>query len=309
MNDLILHHYAGSPFSEKMRLIMGFKGLSWHSVTVPVMLPKPDVAALTGGYRRTPFLQIGGDVFCDTALMCRVIEALHPQPSLYPAASAGAAEILAQWADSDLFWAAIPYTMQPAGAAAIFAGAPPEFLQAFAADRAAMTAGMKRPSTRDAAAALASYLQRLEALLADGRPYLLGEQACVADFAVVQSPWYIRRAPPVAGMLAPFTRLAAWYERVAAFGHGQAEKLDSEAAIAIARSQGPGWPVQVEPGLGFEAGQPVNVSATDYASDVIAGKLVGLSAGQITLSRQDERAGTVHVHFPRIGYALRSQDQ
>ncbi|MGS0756332.1 hypothetical protein ACVBEH_17860 [Roseateles sp. GG27B] len=41
------------------------------------MLPKPDVAALTGGYRRTPFLQIGGDIYCDTALMCRVIEASH----------------------------------------------------------------------------------------------------------------------------------------------------------------------------------------------------------------------------------------
>ena len=128
MTDLILHHYAGSPFSEKMRLIMGFKGLSWHSVNVPVMLPKPDVAALTGGYRRTPFLQIGGDIYCDTALMCRVIEARHPSPTLYLAASAGMAAVLAHWADTDLFWAAIPYAMQPAGAAAIFAGAPPEFL-------------------------------------------------------------------------------------------------------------------------------------------------------------------------------------
>src|ERR671939_167958 len=62
MHDLILHHYASSPFSEKIRLILGFKGLAWKSVTVPVILPKPDVVALTGGYRRTPFLQIGADV-------------------------------------------------------------------------------------------------------------------------------------------------------------------------------------------------------------------------------------------------------
>ena len=30
MSDLILHHYAGSPFSEKVRLILGFKGLPWR---------------------------------------------------------------------------------------------------------------------------------------------------------------------------------------------------------------------------------------------------------------------------------------
>ncbi|MES3013082.1 MAG: glutathione S-transferase N-terminal domain-containing protein, partial [Pseudomonadota bacterium] len=77
MSELILHHYAGSPFSEKVRLILGFKGLAWRSVIVPNIMPKPDVVALTGGYRRTPFMQIGADIYCDTALMCRVIDALN----------------------------------------------------------------------------------------------------------------------------------------------------------------------------------------------------------------------------------------
>ena len=143
--ELILHHYAGSPFSEKVRLVLGMKRLAWRSVIVPVMLPKPDVVALTGGYRRTPFLQIGADVYCDSALMCRVIDRLAPTPPLYPTSSAGAADIVAQWADSALFWTAVPYTMQPAGAAHIFQGAAPEFLKAFRDDRAAMTAGMRRP--------------------------------------------------------------------------------------------------------------------------------------------------------------------
>src|SRR5438309_6819722 len=120
MNDIILHHYAGSPFSEKVRLVLGYKGLAWKSVTVPVILPKPEVVALTGGYRRTPFMQIGADIYCDSALMCRVIDRLAPEPPLYPAASAGLAEIVAQWADTALFWTAIPYTVQPAGAAYVF---------------------------------------------------------------------------------------------------------------------------------------------------------------------------------------------
>ena len=116
MSELVLHHYAGSPFSEKVRLVLGMKQLHWRSVDVPVMLPKPDVVALTGGYRRTPFMQIGADVFCDSALMCRVIDRLAPEPPLYPEATRGLDEIVAQWADTSLFWSAIPFTMQPAGA-------------------------------------------------------------------------------------------------------------------------------------------------------------------------------------------------
>lgn len=305
MTALMLHHYAGSPFSEKIRLILGFKGLAWQGVTVPMICPKPDVLALTGGYRRTPFLQIGGDIFCDTALMCEVIEARQPTPSLYPPQSAGAERILAQWADKQLFWAAVSYTLQPAGAAAIFAGAPPEFRAAFAADRAAMTAGNERPSSLDAAADLQSYLLWLDAMLSDGRPFLLGTAATLADFAVAQSVWFVRLAPPVAGILAPFERLSAWFERMTAFGHGQRSKSDSQAAIEIARSVGPQEPVNVQAGLGFEAGDKVQVSATDYARDPVCGELVGLKQGRISLRRLDERAGLVHVHFPRIGYALR----
>ncbi|MCV2358900.1 glutathione S-transferase family protein [Paucibacter sp. TC2R-5] len=305
MTELMLHHYAGSPFSEKIRLILGFKGLAWQSVTVPVICPKPDVLALTGGYRRTPFLQIGGDIFCDTALICEVIEARQPAPSLFPPQSAGAERILAQWADRSLFWAAASYTLQPAGAAAIFAGAPPEFRAAFAADRALMTAGSERPSGLDAAAELQSYLSWLDAMLLDGRPFLQGCAASVADFAVAQSIWFVRLAPPVAGILEPFERLTAWFERVAAFGHGQRGKSDSQTAIELARSVGPQEPVSVPAGLGFELGEKVRVSASDYARDPVCGELVGLSQGRISVRRVDERAGLLHVHFPRIGYALR----
>ncbi|MEJ6005621.1 glutathione S-transferase family protein [Paucibacter sp. AS339] len=305
MSDLILHHYAGSPFSEKMRLIFGFKGLAWHSVNVPVMLPKPDVLALTGGYRRTPLLQIGGDIFCDTALMCEELEARYPSPSLFPASSLGSDRMLAQWADGSLFLAAVPYTLQPAGAAAIFADAPPEFLPAFVADRAAMTEGNRRPSSADAGAALQSYLEWLEALLSDGRDFLLGAEPCVADFAVAQSIWFIRLAPPVTGILQPFVRLATWFDRVAGFGHGERLKLDSQAAIELARSRGPQAAVSVQSGLGFVPGEVVQVNASDYGREPVVGELVGLNHQRISLRRVDARAGLVHVHFPRIGYALR----
>ena len=138
MSDIILHHYPTSPFAEKIRCVLGFKQLAWKSVIIPAIMPKPDVVALTGGYRKTPILQIGSDVYCDTALICDVLEHLQPTPTLYPAAHKGMARVLAQWADTTLFWAAMGYNLQPKGAAAMFEGAPPEAAKAFGTDRAAM---------------------------------------------------------------------------------------------------------------------------------------------------------------------------
>jgi glutathione S-transferase len=67
-HPIILHHFDQSPFSEKIRLIFGFKGLSWKSVRIPRVMPRPDLTPLTGGYRRTPVMQIGADIFCDTQI-------------------------------------------------------------------------------------------------------------------------------------------------------------------------------------------------------------------------------------------------
>jgi len=309
MHDLILHHYAGSPFSEKVRLILGFKGLAWKSVTVPVILPKPDVTALTGGYRRTPFLQIGADIYCDTELMCRVIDRVAPTPPLFPVASSGVQHVLAQWADTTLFWSAIPYTMQPAGLPHIFAGAPPEYLQMFRADRAAMTPGMRRPTTADAGAQLHTYLGWLEQQLDDGRKFLCGDAACIADFSVAQSLWYIRRAPPVATVLGPYTRLGHWFERVQAFGHGQPEQMSGSDAIGIAKSAPSPAAVRFDTEQGFAPGDAVTVTPTDYAQDPVAGTLCGLTNDEVAIARTDDRAGKLVVHFPRIGYQIRKQDQ
>ena len=305
MSSLILHHYATSPFSEKVRLILGAKNLAWQSVTVPVMLPKPDVMALTGGYRRTPFLQIGADIYCDTALMCQVIDRLAPTPPLYPAATRGLAEVVAQWADSALFWIAVPYTLQPVSVPHMFPNAPPEFMKAFGADRAAMSPNLRRASVADGAAQLHAYLGRIENMLADGRAFLLGAESSIADFSVAQSIWFIRRSPPIAAQLEPYPQLVAWYERVNACGQGTASKMSAEAAIEIAASAGAHAPTHIDAEAGFGEGEEVTVTPTDYAHDPVAGRLVGLTREAVTIARTDDRAGRVHVHFPRIGFQIK----
>jgi glutathione S-transferase len=309
MTDLILHHYESSPFSKKVRLVLGYKQLPWSSVTVPVMNPKPDVVALTGGYRRTPFMQIGRDVYCDSALMCRVIDRLAPHPSIYPLAAGGVMHMVAAWADSALFWAGVPAAMAVGGAEHFMPSASPEFLQAFAADRAAMTAGMRRAPLQDARAQLANYLAWLEAQLSGGQPFLLGAAPCIADFSAVQTLWFMRRAPKSAALLAGLPLLNAWADRVLAFGDGQATPMASEGALALAKAAQTFASVRHDAASGLEPGTAVVISALDYAADPVAGTLVGLDHEEAVVARVDERAGTVHVHFPRVGFQVRKEQK
>ena len=309
MSELILHHYASSPFSEKVRLVLGYKGLGWKSVVVPRIMPKPDVLALTGGYRKTPFLQIGADVYCDTALMCEVLDHLQPAPTLYPEASKGVARVLAQWADSTLFWAAMAYNLGPKGAAHLFADAPPEAAKAFAADRGAMSAGMTRSRPADATASYKSYLRRLAHML-DQNDFLLGSAPCVADFAAYHPLWFTRKVVPVmADILQATPSVLAWMDRMAALGHGSMEKFSAEQASALCAAS---TPLAIAPDAAFQdehgipLGSHVTISAETFGQEPTEGVLLAATRTRYTLRREDPRAGVVHVHFPRIGYVLKA---
>ena len=308
MSDLILHHYPRSPFSEKLRLILGHKQLGWKSVHIPPIMPKPDMQALTGGYRRTPVLQIGADIYCDTALICDVLEHRQPQPSLYPPQHKGLTRIMAQWADSTLFWAAMAYAMRPPGLADLFGKAPPEAAQAFAADRGAMSAGMARVKPLDATAALKSYLRRLSETL-ETQDCLVDAVPVLADFSAYHPLWYCRvNTPSMAAVFEPFPSVLAWMDRMAAIGHGQFAPMTSAEAIAVAAAAEP-LPVPAgetfQDDHGIALGSRVSVAAEAFGPEPTEGDLVAATRMHFTLRREDARAGTVHVHFPRIGFVLR----
>jgi glutathione S-transferase len=307
MTTPILHHYPSSPFAEKGRLMLGFKGLAWQSVHIPMVMPKPDVVALTGGYRRTPLLQIGADIYCDTALIATTLEHLQPEPALFPEHLKGIARIVAQWADGDLFWAAMGYTLSPRGAAAMFANQPPEAAQAFAADRGAMRTGMSSLRPGDATSAYRSHLRRLAHMLHE-QPFLLGDAPCIADFAAYHPLWFTRVVnPAMAGILDATPGVLAWMDRMAAIGHGKPAKLTSTEAIAIAAAAEPA-PLADEAfqdDHGIALGSRVTVAAQSFGTETTEGTLVAATRTQYTLARTDDRAGHVHVHFPRIGYVLK----
>jgi len=306
MSDLILHHYPTSPFSEKIRLILGYKKLAWKSVIIPRIMPKPDVVALTGGYRRTPLLQIGADIYCDTALVCDVLEHRQPAPGLHPQGTNGGVRIVAQWADSTLFWAAMGYCFSPAGAAFMFQGEAPEVAKAFAEDRAKMRAGGSRMPPADATSAYKSYLRRIASMV-DNQPFVMGQQPSLADFSCYHALWFTRRIPLLAGIFDATPSLAGWMRRVAAFGHGRMEESDAAAAIAVAARS---TPASVEKNAfqddhGIPLGSRVSITAESFGLEPTEGELIAATRTRYSLRRSDARAGAVHVHFPRVGFQLK----
>ncbi len=305
---MILHHYPNSPFAEKIRLILGFKSLHWSSVIIPNVMPKPDVVALTGGYRKTPILQLGADIFCDTALIAEVLEARAPTPSLYPPAVAAASRTLAQWADATLFWTMIPYTLQPEGFAHMFAGVAPEHIKAFGEDRQVFRANIPRMRVPEALATFTIYLQRLSDMLGAQR-FFFGEHASIADFSIYHNLWFVLRGGPVARILEQFPALGAFRERMRSFGHGTAAPSSSAESLRIARESAPAPSAGLNGDThGFALGEPVVIAATDTGVDPVAGTLYAVTRERLSIARTDRRAGDVVVHFPRIGFEMRRAD-
>jgi len=128
--------------------------------------------------------------------------------------------------------------------------ATPEMLKAFGADRAAMNPNLRRATVTDGAAAVATYLARLEHMLSNGQPFLLGALPSIADFSAAQSVWFMQLAPPVAVVLDAYPKVDAWYQRVHGFGQGEFTKMKSAEAIEVA-AQGQHAPLSftAEPGL------------------------------------------------------------
>jgi glutathione S-transferase len=300
MADIILHHYWESPYAEKIRRILGFKQLAWNSVIIPMIMPKPDLLALTGGYRKTPVLQIGADIYCDTDCIARTIDRLHPKPSLFPEGTDALSYMVGPW-QGELFLLAV----QAVGMSGNV------FPEGFVEDRSTMFEGgmdiekllTQSPARRDQ---LRAKLDLLDRQLGRGRAFVLGDAPSLADFSLFHPVFALRMVPATTAILEPFAHVRAWMSRIEGFGHGQRTDISSAEALEIARGARPATAPGVDPGdpNDRKPGDRVEVVHKDFGRDPVVGELVASSPHEIAIRRRDDRAGEVVVHFPREHYTV-----
>ena len=300
MSDIVLHQYDSSPFSEKVRICLGIKGLSWAAVDQPVIMPKPDLVPLTGGYRRIPVLQIGADIYCDSALIVRELDRRFPEPSLFPAGNRGTANAFEIWADKTLFQSAVLAIFGTLGD-----GVDPAFIK----DREALSG---QPFNVAAMKALSPFaltqINAQAALLAeqltDGRDFLEGAKPGLADAAAYYNFWFIRTfCPGLIDRLPDVPFLDGWYDRVGAIGHGTRSEMTPSDALAVAKAAKP-IALDTLPGDAPMLGKQVTLAAADYGRDPISGIFAGSTHYSLSVVRDEAELGAIAVHVPRLGYSI-----
>ena len=301
MRTPILHHFDWSPFAEKARVVFGLKGLAWRSVQIPMIMPKPDLMPLTGGYRKTPTLQLGADIYCDSRLIARELERRYPSPTLFPGGNLGVSLALSQWTDTAFF--------EPG--AGLSMGLNKEVPEPVIEDRKQffnfMDFSRLEADTAHMLSQLRANASLIEQQLGDGRPFLLGDDAGWADITAYFPVWMAGVfIPPSKQLFAPFTRLVGWAARMAAIGHGTRTDIDAQSALDEARDAEPqpGCGVDPDDPLKLRAGERVSIAPDDYGKVPVYGELVTLQLHEVAVRRVDPRVGSVITHFPRMGYRI-----
>jgi glutathione S-transferase len=304
MSDLILWSYDASPFTQKALRMLGIKGLAWRWVETPMMPPKDDLVTLTGGYRGTPVLQVGADVFVDSQLIAVELERRHPQPTLFPAGR-GLELALVKWSGA-FFRSGLKIAL-----ALMLPDWPDEFRQ----DRQYLFPDIDFETVGEdlehAKSQFRAHAAMLEAQLADGRCFLAGDRPGLADVQAHPFLWLARGGFPdlAAQLVEGFGRLHAWEQAVAGLGEGARTAITAQEGFAAARAASPATATDVDPAdaQGLRAGQRVEVTPDDTRRGAVLGEVVVATPNRIALRRTHEALGEIVVHFPRLGYRVRPQ--
>ena len=300
-HPVILHHFWQSPFSEKIRLIFGLKKIAWTSVEITRIMPRPDLMPMTGGYRRTPVMQIGADVYCDTQCIMRELERRFPEPTLFPEACRGLGPASAMWTDRPFFQSTVNL---------VFGTLADKVAQEFIDDReqlrggkfdiAAMASAI--PQMRDQYRA---HVQWIDAQIADGRKWMCGDRISLCDINAYMNVWYVRTNLTILDqVLTEFPATKAWETRMREIGHGTFTEMSTSAALDIGTRATPTTAELADPHdpNGRKPGDIVQVMPDDYGKIGVRGEIVALSSQHIAIRRHDPVVGDVVVHFPRAGF-------
>ncbi|MBH1971239.1 glutathione S-transferase family protein [Moraxellaceae bacterium AER2_44_116] len=302
MTTLILHHYPMSPFSEKIRAMLGYAGLSWQSCMTREMPPRPLLARLAGGYRKIPVAQMGADIFCDSHIIAAEIAQLSNKPALNLDNLDAVQQAFITKVDLDLFFACLFAAGTLKLNIKVLKAMSLLDVGRFLLDRINMgrKAKVRAVSPLKAKELVIAHLADLEKRLS--QDFLFGQQPTHADFSTYHTLWFIHDLAE-SSLLQGHPRLLNWMARMKAFGHGRLQRINEAQALQAAQAQ----PRAIAQEYRQDAliGQTVSIAPADYGCEPTTGVLVGVMPNRWIIARQDAELGTLHIHFPRQGYTLR----
>lgn len=308
-NDVpVLVHYDMSPFAEKARRMLAFKGIAYKSHVVKAYEPRPSLQALTGGYRRIPVLSHGRDVYCDTRLIAQFLDAFCANNEIDKPICSPEPLTQLSFGEYDVFQTIIGFRMKD-----MFSVLEPEEMKALAADRALFSKNSKTKFVDTSATdsqrkeTICGYLREMEsALVMNEHGTLSGHRNFKAiDFEIYHSFWFPFKTN--VKDFGNFPLVDKWMARMRDLGDGKFESFSDRdvthaVQTSITSNQFLGKPTL--PPTGYAIGNPVSVQPDDYGIFPTTGTLVAVTNIEFVVERSDDTCGTVYVHFPRTGFEL-----
>ncbi len=304
--SIILHHYQGSPYSEKIRLMFGYTNTVWFSLLSPPQPPRPNLDPLTGGYRRIPVAQVGADIFCDTDLIACELARATQHPELDPTELRGCNATSLEQSEGDAAFAALnsipPYRLL---GSIVMALGPVGAFRLVKDRRTAFSDGnLRRPNPKRAKPMFDAYLDAIEARLQVGK-WVNGDKPSLADFASYHPIWCYRFYGGKALKTGP--GVSRWLQDMAAFGHGIRRSISRADAFKAARESEPRELPESVADTPLPIGSRVKVAPEDYCVVPVVGKFAALTRDRIVLARETSEFGRLHVHFPRAAYSITAE--
>ena len=306
MRDLILHHYWPSPFAHKIRLALGLTGAPWRSVEIPRVPPKPLLMPLTAGYRRTPVLQSGADVYCDTQNIVRALTEITDDCRLLPPELRGKILAFTDWADGAVFNLAARVVLTSA-----IDTAPPQFIQ----DRGGLYFGpnwtpeVLKSQLPGVTLQLAAHLNSIDSGL-NGHGGFVSNELSYADVTIAYLAWFIRgRWDQGPEFLEQFANIERIEQDVHEAIREVYEDLPAEDALKIAVNAESQSPSGVTPqcGVTLKHGTQVAIKPQAETSDPpVVGRLRYLDCVRVSIDHYAPEVGDVVVHLPVAGYQIQS---
>ncbi|MDO9177879.1 MAG: glutathione S-transferase family protein [Agitococcus sp.] len=301
MTTLILHHYPMSPFSEKIRVMLGYADVAWQSCMTREMPPRPLLARLAGGYRKIPVAQIGADIFCDSHIIAAEIAQLSNKPALDLDNLDADQQAFIIKVDLDLFFACLFAAGTMKLNIKVLKAMSLLDVGRFLLDRINMgrKAKVRAVNPLKAKELVIAHLADLEQRLS--QDFLFGQMPTHADFSTYHTLWFIHELAE-SPLLKGHPRLLNWMARMKAFGHGTSQQINEVQALKAAQTE----PRIIANEYRQDAliGQTVSIAPADYGCEPTTGTLVGVMPNRWIIARQDVELGTLHIHFPRQGYQL-----
>jgi glutathione S-transferase len=306
------HWYPQSPFAQKIVAILNYKKLDYKLVQISMMEPRPLRRPLDANYPKTPILQIGNQVFCDTKAIIAELESRYPEPSLYPPLkhSGQSSKTLA-------------FGMTNLLDTSIFAAVPTQFNLdviplALLEDRAKMKGNGKFDVAKTKALQpylkleLQAQLDRLTAGLVRGQWILDTETPSDSDFSLFMITFFLNMVINDAWTKEHYPLLVEHFERMVVLTlpdrADTMPQISAEDALQIAKVQQA--PHSVSTSLSPSAqgiariGQKVSVTPLDMGKTPAVGELAALTSDRVVLRINDDRTGDVYVHFPLTAYVV-----